>query len=784
MSISRFFGATTREALRQVRLALGPDALIISNRRVNGGVEILASDQTEAQVASGASASTSAVAAPVAPAVAPNAPEGAARAGAPQAAAPAGAEAAGQFDLQQAVGDLRGLLEARMDEMLWGQQLQRVPVALAMFQRLLGMGFSTRLLRAMLKHLSPQLSERAALDWCRNELIKHLPVDGNDERTLSAGAVVALVGPTGVGKTTTIAKLAARCVRRLGAGNVVLLTTDTYRIGAHEQLRIYGRMMGVPVHVAEGAAQLAALVREAGPEKLVLIDNIGVSQRDHYVGEQASLLASASPRVVRLLALNAASHGDTLDEVARRYANDGGPRLAGCLITKVDEAGRLGPVLDTCIRYRLPIHYVSTGQKVPEDLVRADAARLVDRAFSVAEGPALYAPSQADLAMLMASQGGNTPRSAPAPQAAVRMENLLALLAGRAGGLGTDAIESAARAIDAHLVTAMAYEAFQQWQSGQPGAAPAHLLSQVERTLPLLEAAHVVALPGQLRLPGSAGKQAIRACLLAAPDGSWLASPWQCWLREDGWVASDGHAGTQPPAAGQLDAYLDESLAQASLAPVRMLEDAAAVTFTATTGQCDWLAACAPRSRWLHEGEPALAVAVGRQLLHQPLAMRLGGFLRESLGWSEADDITWWTAQTEVALAKRQNQGQKLGFFSLKAVRRSDDTVIKHWMAVGDLRGDALNPERWGRWLLLHASRQSVLRLAGLHWQWLAQRRLPSVQQAGVAVQLALATAHMLDDPQLCRVLHALAEEGKPNTARLARAVCKLFELKRMMPQA
>lgn len=759
MSVSRFFGTTTREALRQVRLALGPDALIVSNRRVSGGVEILATDQTqEALVAQQTQPPEAGGAETNRPAVAP--------------------EHSGQFDLQQAVGDLRGLLETRMDEMLWGQQVQRAPVVLSVFQRLLGMGFSTRLLRAMLKHLPAQLSERAALDWCRNELIKHLPVDADDERALSAGAVVALVGPTGVGKTTTIAKLAARCVRRLGAGNVVLLTTDTYRIGAHEQLRIYGRMMGVPVHVAEGAAQLAALVREAGPEKLVLIDNIGVSQRDHYVSEQAAMLAGASSRVARLLALNAASHGDTLDEVARRYLHDGGPRLAGCLITKVDEAGRLAPVLDTCIRYRLPIHYVSTGQKVPADLFRADAAQLVDRALSAAEGATLYAPSQADLAMLMAAQTAAAPqKTAPTPQAAINMENLLALLSGRAGDLRVSDIESAARSMDDHLVTAMASETFQQWQSGQAAAAPAQQLARVERALPLLEAGHAVALSGQVRLSAGAAGQAIRACVLACPEGQWLASPWQCWLREDGWVANDGNTGAQTSAPARLDELMEDVLAQAGLPRVRVLDDRPAVLEQPYA----WLAPCAPRSRWLHGGEPELASVVARQLLHEPLLLRTGGFLGASLGW-EAQDVSWWAAQTPIGSAKRQEQGQELVFFSLKAQRRSDGALLKHWMAVGTLQGEALAPARWGRWLLLHAARQAVFKVAGMHWQWLAQRQLPSVQQAGVAVQLALATAHMLDDPDLSRVLHALAEDGKPGMARLARASCKLFELKRMMP--
>ncbi|MCB5362809.1 flagellar biosynthesis protein FlhF [Pusillimonas sp. CC-YST705] len=758
MSVSRFFGVTTREALRQVRMALGPEALIVSNRRVNGGVEILATDQTEVLAQPHTESEKAAVLA-----VEPSA----------QKAEIPDKET---LDLQQVVGDLRGMLEARMDEMLWGQQLQRAPVVLSVFQRLLSMGFSTRLLRAMLKQLPNQLSERAALDWCRNELIKHLPVSVQEERTLRAGAVVALVGPTGVGKTTTIAKLAARCVRRLGAGNVVLLTTDTYRIGAHEQLRIYGRLLGVPVHVAEGAAQLEALVREAGPQKLVLIDNIGVSQRDQYVGAQASLLAAASARVVRLLALNAASHGDTLDEVARRYLNDGGPPVVGCLVTKVDEAGRLAPVLDTCIRHRLPIHFVSTGQKVPEDMMVADASCLVDRALSAAEGSALFAPSQADLAMLMAAHGATGPAQPVSSSRPVNMENLLSLLSGRGCDLRVDELEAACRRVDEHLVTALAYERFHQSGETQAAAESPQQLARMERALSVLGAEQAITLSGQVRLNGSFGGQTIRAALLASPDGLWIASPWQVWLRTDGWVASDGRQGVQIPAAAHLDQLMEQFLAEGQLAQLRVYEGKP----TVASQQSDWLAPCTLRSSLRHEGEASVATAIARQLLHQPVALQMSQLLCMGLGW-QAQEVQWWAAQTVVSRAMRGAEEQELAFFSLRAQRRSDGLVLKQWLAVAKLSHKAPAPEQWGRWLLLHASRATIFKLAGLYWQALTHKRLPGVQQAGVAVQLALSTAQMLDDPVLAKVLLALAEGGSPNLENLSRAGCKLFELKRVL---
>ena len=203
------------------------------------------------------------------------------------------------------------------------------------------------------------------------------------EDTFLSGGVHALVGPTGVGKTTTLAKLAARCVAREGCDQVAMLTTDNFRIGALEQLQIYGRLMGVPTHSVRDAGELRRLLAELGSRKIVLIDTTGISQRDRHVAEQAAMLCDAGKTVRRLLVLNAASQGDTLDEVAHAYRNGVGEDVAGCIITKLDEASRLGAALDTAIRHRLPIHW-HVGR--PEG-ARAPGAgapdALIDRAFAM-----------------------------------------------------------------------------------------------------------------------------------------------------------------------------------------------------------------------------------------------------------------------------------------------------------------------------------------------------------------------------------------------------------------
>ena len=464
MNISRFFGATNREAMRQVRLALGADALIISNKRVNGGVEILATDQSSLPEHGAAAAAATPPMAHPAMAPRPAMPP----VQAPQASPPAPAPGT---DLMGAIGELKGSLETRIDELLWGSQLRRSPQAVTLFQNLLRFGFSTALLRAMLKRLPEHAANRPAFQWARNELVSHLPVLASEDALWQPGLALALVGPTGVGKTTTVAKLAARCVRRSGPGSLVLVTTDTYRIGAHEQLKIYGQMLRVPVHVVQDVHEMRRVMQTVRPDQTLLIDNVGISQRDRYIHEQAALLAGAGRQVERLLVLNAVSHGDTLDEVARSYAGDGGTPLRGCIISKIDEASRLGAALDTAIRYKLPIHYVSNGQKVPENLLFLSAADLVDRALAPAQANrTLYAPTEADLAALLSMT--QPADSADAAAERRRQQILLPqLLTGsaRGGALGMDQLRAAVALQDDDPVLSEAYDL---WRSRAAGDLP------------------------------------------------------------------------------------------------------------------------------------------------------------------------------------------------------------------------------------------------------------------------------------------------------------------------
>ncbi|MEP6878340.1 MAG: flagellar biosynthesis protein FlhF [Nitrosospira sp.] len=277
------------------------------------------------------------------------------------------------------IKSMRGTLEQQWAALTWNDQQRRDPMRGRILRQLLAAGFSASLTHDLLDRMPAGQNEEDALNWVKTVLTNNLHTIGNENEILEKGGVYALVGPTGVGKTTTTAKLAARCVVRHGSDKLALLTTDGYRIGGHEQLRIYGKILGVTVYAVKDAQDLTLALAELRGKHMVLIDTVGMGQRDKMVAEQAAMLAGCGTEVKRLLLLNAASSGDTLEEVARSYQGGG---LAGAIITKLDEAVTTGCALDTAIRHQLPLYFTATGQRVPEDLHLADSRQLVNSAFN------------------------------------------------------------------------------------------------------------------------------------------------------------------------------------------------------------------------------------------------------------------------------------------------------------------------------------------------------------------------------------------------------------------
>src|SRR5471032_1257087 len=302
------------------------------------------------------------------------------------------------------LSSMRGMMEEHFAGLLWGDRQRRSPNHAELTKRLFAAGFSAQLVRLVIDNMPEIEHAEASMQWVQQVLENNLPVMDSEESMMNRGGIFALMGPTGVGKTTTTAKLAARCVMRFGASKVALLTTDSYRIGAHEQLRIFGKILGVSVHAVKDADDLQLALSELRNKHIVLIDTIGMSQRDRTVSDHIAMLCGAGHPVQRLLLLNATSHGDTLNEVVQAYQStpDQAP-LAGCILTKLDEATNLGGVLDTVIRYKLPVHYVSTGQKVPENLYVATKRFLIKSAFCIPRDGSPFVPQDDDVPPLLSA---------------------------------------------------------------------------------------------------------------------------------------------------------------------------------------------------------------------------------------------------------------------------------------------------------------------------------------------------------------------------------------------
>ncbi|HEY9066815.1 MAG TPA: flagellar biosynthesis protein FlhF [Burkholderiaceae bacterium] len=279
-----------------------------------------------------------------------------------------------QEDMMNELRSMKGLIEERFGALAFIEKMQRQPAQARMTQKLLDAGFSPALIRKLGDSLPAEVADESA--WAANVLERNLPTAEAEAPLEDQGGVYALIGATGVGKTTTTAKIAAAFATKYGAGNLGLITLDAYRIGAHEQLRAYGRILGVPVHTAHDRASLEDLLELLGGKKMVLIDTAGMAQRDTRTRE---LLEMLSHRTIRkLLVVNAASQGETIEDVMISY------RVAACagvVLSKMDEAVKLGPALDALIRHRVKVIGVANGQRVPEDWHRLSANALVHRAL-------------------------------------------------------------------------------------------------------------------------------------------------------------------------------------------------------------------------------------------------------------------------------------------------------------------------------------------------------------------------------------------------------------------
>lgn len=381
MKMKRYFAPDMRRAMRQVREKQGPDAVILSSKRLDNGVEVVAAVDYDASL------------------LKPKAPLPANAAGSRDTETingPDNSIAIGRaanrwsrdptlIDMKNEVASLRKLLESQLAALAWDDTVRRHPVRATVTRELTAMGLSNDLAKSLAEQAGEESIEIAIATALR--LLKDRIRIADREIFDDAGAV-AIVGPTGVGKTTTIAKLAARYVLKHGADSLALLTTDGFRIGAQEQLTTFGRILGVPVQLVQNSSELSEALDALDDKKLVLIDSAGMSQRDQRFHREMAVIGDSASKVRVLLALSATSQAGVLEETVEAYRH---LEPVGCVLTKTDEAACLGGVISALERHSLPLAYVTDGQKVPEDLHWAGGKRfsLIERALELRNAEAL-----------------------------------------------------------------------------------------------------------------------------------------------------------------------------------------------------------------------------------------------------------------------------------------------------------------------------------------------------------------------------------------------------------
>jgi flagellar biosynthesis protein FlhF len=420
MQVKRFFAADMRTAMKLVRDELGADASIIGNRRVAGGVELTAAldyqpatparqanpaleaelRKTQAKIANAQAELTIRAVADERKdrqlfanesLIAPELPATAVKPQRPLAAAPEpirpAAAAVDQHALDAMRFELHGLrelIEVQLGSIAWGQLQNHKPQQANLWRRLQRMGLSAELSKMLLERVAKVAEPRQA--W--RMLLAHLAhaIKTPEVEPLEEGGVIALVGPAGMGKTTTLAKMAARYVLKYGPQSIALVSMDSFRIGAQEQIKTLGRILNVPVTQVDPGQSLAQALAPLARKKVVLIDTAGLPGNDPALRLQLESLAARGVKSKNYLVLAATSQAQVLKAAYHSYKLCG---LAGCILSKVDEAANLGEVLGLAISQHLPVAYLADGPKIPDDLQVPRSHQLVSRAVSLqtAEDP-------------------------------------------------------------------------------------------------------------------------------------------------------------------------------------------------------------------------------------------------------------------------------------------------------------------------------------------------------------------------------------------------------------
>ena len=278
--------------------------------------------------------------------------------------------------MQNEMASIRKILSHQVSGLMWQEVERREPTRAFLVTQLKKMGLTDQVADQLSCFVPDGLQEFEAWQTVVEMLQGQINTTNNE--ILNRGGIFSLIGPTGVGKTTTVAKLAARFAQKHGADQVGLVTTDTFRIGAHEQLATFGKIIGCPVKVAKNAEDLANVLFQLRNRKLILIDTAGMSQRDIRLCEQlTTLMKNSRVKIKSYLVLSATVQYNVLQETVTHFKR---MPLAGCIFTKIDECLSLGEIISIAIQNGLPIGYITNGQRVPEDIDVADGARIIEQA--------------------------------------------------------------------------------------------------------------------------------------------------------------------------------------------------------------------------------------------------------------------------------------------------------------------------------------------------------------------------------------------------------------------
>ena len=464
MQAKKIIAADMRRALIKVRNELGPDAIILANRKVPNGVELLATNDSQAHVAQVLQHKQEAQANPAQWAQTDTAkanaqaqqrtaehkaqlaarvtqakldskietkiadkksqqngvtPQEAQSSASVAAVKNNGAQAQEVKHLHQEIELLKGLLHSQSNWLNWGQFNYTQPIRAYLFQQLCRMGLSTSLIKTLVGQADYQQLTDAKVAWQQAVQALATQIPYMEEELIDAQGVIALVGPTGSGKTTTIAKIAARHVKKYGHQQLGLITTDAFRLGAQHQLDTLGKLLNVPVLMARSAASLQQALSQLSAKKLILIDTAGLTQRDPAWQIQLHSLQQSSAQMRCLLTIATTSQLSVLQQSAKDFAS---LQLQGSLLTKLDESCSLGPAISVIVEQQLPLAYVTCGLAIPDDMLRMDAITLLKQAVRFGrEAAAIEEPE----AMWLWEQAfvGNPAALNPASRAAMDKPN-------------------------------------------------------------------------------------------------------------------------------------------------------------------------------------------------------------------------------------------------------------------------------------------------------------------------------------------------------------------------